>query len=99
MAAILRRTVFMEADKRSVLEGKTFFRPSDWSLVETSIGTMAEPYNAFTRYGISSDAQPYDSEDEMSQVNDIKYVDLDKITSILSPANVIGGSLMPRTGR
>lgn len=97
MSGILRRTAFMEVDKRSPGDG-TFHRPHDWARVTTGIGTMAEPFCMFTRHVVSVGNQQTDWTEPMSRVDDIELIDFDKNQSLVGD-NVHGGILIPRTGR
>jgi len=101
MSGILRRTAFME---RTGNNEKGYFRPFDWALCTTGLGTMVEPFIINQRYGLGDATAGaittgHDFEDEISMINEISFVDSDKQYQILGNEVVIGGALIPRIGR
>ncbi len=90
----------MEMDNRPVMGGAPVLRPCDWAFVETSLGTMVEPFTApFARKGNGAVDTNYNATDEMNMVNEIQYISLDKVTSILSPGGVHSAQVSMRVGR
>ena len=98
MATILSRTALLEADKRSKFEGQTLFRPCDFAIVNTTLGSMVEPFDLFANRMNDIDIKNYDATEELRMVTDIQYINLDRLNLILGE-NVHGGYLMPRDGR
>lgn len=95
--SILRRTVFMEVDRRTPANG-VYHRPHDWAVTTTTLGSMAEPFNMFDRHVPGVSMTNADWTDSMRRVDIIEIVDLDKMNTFLGD-NVHGGLMLPRTGR
>lgn len=90
----------MEADTRPVNGGATYLRPLDWARVDTSIGTMIEPFSTpFARHNVGTQSSAYNATDEASMVNAIEYIDMDKAVTILSSGGVHSANVGLRTGR
>lgn len=93
----------MSIQKRTVLYEKTksgVYRFSDWALSTTPLGVCAEPFSVNLKKspgGINN----FDATDEMSRVDEMQNIDLDREKFILSGGEhaLHGGALMPRTGR
>jgi len=94
VATIQKRTLLFEKRKNNVI------RFSDWALVTTPLGVCAEPFNFLHNRNIG-EVQAFDSTDEMSRIDDMQSIDMDKEKVILSGGVgvVTGGNLMPRVGR
>ena len=102
MATILRRTALLEVDSRAVLDGATLHRPCDWAIVQTTLGTMVEPFTLFAKHATGTETQNYDSSEELRRVDEIKTVSLDSYMKLLSGGGdtpLHGGHTWPRTGR
>ncbi len=91
--SIQRRTAFYE-------ESGGVFRFLDWALTQTTLGMMAEPFNANNRYGMSPAIQ-FDPTDEIVRMDNISRIDFDKSLLLLSGGSeqIHGGALIPRDGR
>lgn len=94
MAAISRRTIFYE--KGSGGE----FRWHDWAMVNTNLGMMLEPRVEINPYfkGNSS-GQVRDWTDDITRVDEVAPMSLDRVTTILSDNPLIGGYLVSRANR
>jgi len=99
---IQRRTVFAEKGSDGII------RFSDWALVTTNLGTMAEMHIPFQRESSdSADADgvngaAFDAGDAMYRVDEIIWTDLDRVPTMISGGNGMvlhGGLAVPRTGR
>lgn len=104
MAGITHRTVFAEFTKSS--DGYTkYLRFADWALVLTSLGPMAEMFNANQRAQVAGWANQtaYDATDQMTMINSIEFASADTLPLMLSGNNsatpLHGGTPMPRAGR
>lgn len=87
-------------DNRPVMEGNPVMRPCDWALVNTSLGTMVEPFTApFARKGNGAVGGNYDAMDEMNMINEIQFISLDKVKSLLSTGEVHSSQVSMRVGR
>lgn len=87
----------MERDKGgSTSEG--YYRPHDWALVTTSLGSMMEPFCMFARTSRNVNIQNTDWTDDMSRIDRIEMVDLDKQMTFFGES-VNGGNMLPRAGR
>jgi hypothetical protein len=76
-------------------------RPHDFNLVMTEIGACMEPNFGILVRGIetpSTTAKTFESDDQISRVDEIKPFSLDKQKLILGE-QVHGGTIIPRTGR
>jgi len=97
--SILRRTIFIEKDNSRPLEG-TYHRICDFALVSTTLGTMMEPFRPFAKNANGTNIANYDPTDEMSRIDDIQFINLDKHMTLLSGGGEsIHGGLTLRTGR
>ena len=114
MSGILKRTIYVEADKSHTISGQTpVFRWADWAKVVTGIGSMCEPHCGIQRYSVgrSATAAPegltnHDFEDQIAMVNGIKFIENGEMDEILSSGSVtdasgatMGGPHLPRKGR
>lgn len=94
--SILKRTVFYD---------KTggFVRFWDWGLTTTTIGTMAEPFNANARRaaGDNTNIGAFNPTDEMTRIDDMVEADIGRSLIMLSGGDnqIHGGCMIPRTGR
>lgn len=90
--------MFLEKDSKQAAD---VFRPCDWALCRTTLGTMVEPHTMFSRKSTDTPTANYDYSDEMCRVDDIIHVSVDTLGRILSAGNDIfhGGVLIPKTGR
>ena len=97
--SILRRTIFIEKDDRFPSSG-SYHRPCDWALVTTTLGTMVEPFQPFARIANGGNFQDYDATDEISRIDEIKFISLDEHMKMLSGGGdpIHGGNIM-RVGR
>ena len=97
MAGILKRTVLFEK------KGNGVYRFSDWAIATTEIGACYEPFCCWgLRSGINGDVSNFDWTDEMSRIDHMQNIDLDKEKRFLSDGtspSFMGGTLMPRNGR
>ena len=95
---ILSRTVFVE----KVSGSGTVHRFAEFARVITPLWHMVEPFIVGTKFTPETPIQEHDDTDEMSRIDSIEYVDLDKLPTMLgdgaSPA-FHGGNQLPRTGR
>lgn len=95
---ILNSTVFVEK-----LAGPgTVYRFAEFARVTTPLGAMVEPFIIGDKVPTSADIQNYDATDEMCRIDDIQFVDLDKIPTMLGDGEgpaYHGGTQLPRTGR
>lgn len=99
-SGIHRRTVLMEIDKRPVHDGATYIRPCDWARVDTSLGTMIEPFpELFVRHVVDTQSAAFDATDEMAKVNGIEFINMDSAQKILSFGEVHSVNVGIRTGR
>jgi hypothetical protein len=95
---ILKRTVFLE--KTSEEGGVCRFE--DFARVITPIGTMVEPFLPLQKLSINMVIGQYDNKEEMCRIDDIEYVDSNKLPAQLGDGltpPLHGGWQMPRTGR
>lgn len=94
MASILKRTVFYD-NKDNV---KRFW---DWAIVQTTLGTMAEPFCVNNRHSINVANQQFDPTSIMCRIDDMVEADMNKSAIMLSGGStqLHGGTLIPRTGR
>lgn len=94
MAAISRRTVFYEKGSDGEI------RWHDWAMVNTNIGMMLEPravVNPFFDAGNSGQVRNW--KDDITRVDDIVVMSLDRAATLLSDTPVVGGYLVNRTNR
>lgn len=95
---ILSRTVFVEKGAGA----GTVHRFAEFARVITPLGHMVEPFVVGAKYTPATPIQQHDDTDEMCRIDEIVYVDLDRLPTMLgdgaSPA-FHGGNQMPRTGR
>lgn len=91
--SIQRRTAFYD-------ESGGVVRFWDWGLTQTTLGMMAEPFNANARYGLGPAIQ-FDPADEMVRIDIIAKASIDKHMLLLSGGSeqIHGGTLIPRDGR
>lgn len=91
--SILRREVFFD-------NTGGYVRFWDWSLVTTTLGTMAEPFLPNDRH-LPGKFSQFDPTDEIARIDDIRASSVDTQPHTLSggvhPLN--GGTLNPRDGR
>jgi len=95
MSDVMKRTVFIEHE-----EGKVV-RFHDWALVITELGSMLEPFQQIgSKYAPDTKAGlvNFDATDAGCRIDEIKHYSLDKGLMITGDS-VIGGNLMPRSGR
>lgn len=95
---ILNRTVFAE---KGAGPG-TVFRFAEFARVTTPLGAMVEPFIIGDKVPTGTDIQNHDATDEMCRIDDIQYVDLDQLPSMLGDGGsptYHGGTQLPRTGR
>lgn len=95
---ILNRTVFVE--KGSGVG--TVHRFAEFARVTTPLGHMVEPFIVGDKLSTNTPIQQHDDTDEMCRIDDIQYVDLDKLPSMLGDGTdppLHGGNQLPRTGR
>ncbi len=93
--SIQRRTVFYDLTDGIV-------RFWDWALVTTTLGTMAEPFNANARHQLDTPAIEFDPTDEMCRIDEIRAVPSDFQSKFMSGGSdtvLSGGVLIPRDGR
>ena len=88
--------------KREALYGVTngLARFSDWALVTTTLGAMAEPFTPNRRHDFNN-YQDFDATDEIARIDCIRAIDMDREPHYLSGGvdALIGGHQMPRVGR
>lgn len=76
-------------------------RFADWALVNTTLGTMAEPFMPNQRHLIDFDAWDFDPADECARIDEIKQQSIDTLNYALSGGDHIlnGGNTNPRGDR
>lgn len=92
----------MSINKRAVLydfEGGVY-KFSDWALVDTTLGAMAEPFLPNDRH-LPGRFGEFDPLDEISKINELMCVSSDVQSIALSGGNhaLHGGQQLPRDGR
>lgn len=91
--SILKRDVFYD-------DAKGFITFWDWAKVTTTLGAMVEPFVVGQKFVADVDKADFDPEDEISRIDSIRIMDLNKEQLILSGGGHIhGGSLIPVLGR
>ncbi len=89
--------------KREALYGVTngLTRFSDWALVTTTLGAMAEPFSPNSRRLTGTSIGAFDPSDEIARIDCLRAIDIDREPHYLSGGAhaLIGGYCMPRTGR
>jgi len=86
----------MGADKDN---GIVYYRPVHWARVNTSLGTMLEPF-LWPQIGFAMGTlTQVDHEDEIMMVNQVEIINLDKVTSILGDNTHGYYTLESRVGR
>ncbi len=92
--SILNRTVYHD-DSRGI---SMFW---DWATVTTTLGAMVEPFIAGQKFASNLPTVDFDPEDEISRIDSIRSMSLDKEQLILSGGNghLHGGPTVTRTGR
>jgi hypothetical protein len=93
MATIQKRTVFYEQTPGNPI----IF--SDWARVITPMGAMVEPFVVGNKLVAGQGVSDYVPKDEMSRIDEMIGIDMDKEKSILADDYLHGGHCMPRQGR
>lgn len=89
MSGIARRTIFQ--DPKSL-------RYSGWALVNTAVGSMAEPFYPGLVH-VPSQALTNIAMDEINKVDESRFFDSDKTPFSTGPRPLIGGNWIGNTGR
>jgi hypothetical protein len=92
--SIQKRTVFYD-DTNGI---KRFW---DWALTTTTLGVMAEPFQANARMLVGADIAHFDPTDEISRIDDLQSASIDASLLILSGGDhqLHGGTQLSRDGR
>jgi hypothetical protein len=93
----------MSIQKRTVFFDDTggFVRFSDWALVTTTLGTMAEPFLPNSRHMLDVDFSEFDPTDPIARVDEIRQISVDVQMHALSGGDhaLNGGYQLPRGDR
>jgi hypothetical protein len=93
----------MSIYKRTVIyDNSSVIRFSDWALVNTSLGTMAEPFTPNRKHSPDASWELFDATDMMSRIDEMVSMDYAKEVDALSGGNgtpLNGGILNHRVGK
>lgn len=94
MAAISRRTIYYEKAASGEI------RWHDWCMVNTNLGMMVEPRAVINPYfAAGNSGQVRDYKDDITRVDDIVPMSLDRAATLISATPLIGGTLVNRLNR